>query len=319
VDQASRWLSEAMKASGECEGTPKADGRDDDEQLDCAICYEPLAAKGGAVPLPCECRIVYCHHCWDRALAASFSACGSALCPSCRSPLCVELDARKGRLVFKKIPRCSGAEDSVSDWRLRVYAQAKPVQIRLLEEFGAEVAATLAATHTAEGEPRSGGSMPSTEAASCPEPNSRGSGNAASASALSPRADSAPVPRCVCGWRLKCTSTRQRVLDFMSEQPLPTPPGLVEQVLRRPPIVCDICQRQLGPKGNVWTCENGRRTVLHAVAYDVCHTCFQFHAYGIEAGSELDEEEDATSDENAMDSEDELCNGSSDSSEDSGW
>jgi len=229
----------------------------------------------------------------------------------------------KGGLCSKKIPRCSGADDSAPDWRLRVYAQAKPVQIRLLEEFGAEVAATLAASHTPDGEPRTevAANLAATLATIGPERNRRGSdsGNAATASASSPQADSVPVPRCVCGWRLTCTSTRQRVLDFMSEQPLPTPPGLVEQVLRRPPIVCDICGRQLGPKGNVWTCENGRRTVLHAVAYDVCHTCFQFHAYGIEAGSELDEEESATSDDNVWDSEEELCNGSSVSSEDSGW
>jgi len=308
MDQTSSQLVKAMSAGGACEGTQKADRCHEDEQLDCAICYEPLTTKGGAVPLPCECRVVYCHHCWDRALAASFTACGSALCPSCRSPLCVELDASQGRLVFKKMPKSNGGSDS--DWRLQVYAQAKPVQIRLLEEFGAEVAAAFAASHTADGESQS-------EATREPTGHGQDSVNAATASTSFPPADSAPVPRCVCGWRLTCTSTRQRVLDFMSEQPLPTPPGLVEQVLRRPPINCDICQRQLGAKGDVWTCENGRRTVLHAVAYDVCHACFQFYAYGIEAGSEADEES-GTSDEDSLDSE-ELCNGSGGSSEDTGW
>ncbi|CAK0857856.1 unnamed protein product, partial [Prorocentrum cordatum] len=52
--------------------------------------------------------------------------------------------------------------------------------------------------------------------------------------------------------------------------------------MRAPPIICDICRRQLDPCGSVWTCENGRRTVLHAVAYDVCQYCFALHAHGVE-------------------------------------
>ena len=66
----------------------------------------------------------------------------------------------------------------------------------------------------------------------------------------------------------------------------------LEQLLRSPPIMCDICNSQarhelgvcadlldiftsfmlvqVAAAADVWTCENGRRTVLHAVAYDVC-------------------------------------------------
>ena len=61
---------------------------------------------------------------------------------------------------------------------------------------------------------------------------------------------------------------------------------------------------QVAASADVWTCENGRRTVLHAVAYDVCQagpallrvslcvtglgslasvqSCFNYYAYGHE-------------------------------------
>ena len=34
--------------------------------------------------------------------------------------------------------------------------------------------------------------------------------------------------------------------------------------------ICLSQHRQVSPNSEVWTCENGRRTVLHSVAYDVC-------------------------------------------------
>merc|ERR1712241_1151902 len=90
------------------------------EVEECVICFEELEPTGGAVPLPCECRVGYCHLCWDRALAASMSACGRALCPSCRSPMYVDFDASSGRLCFSRAQDPPG-----DDWRKRLYAQAK--------------------------------------------------------------------------------------------------------------------------------------------------------------------------------------------------
>ena len=68
-----------------------------------------------------------------------------------------------------------------------------------------------------------------------------------------------------------------------------------------PPIFCDLCHKMVNTRSQVWTCENGRRTVLHAVAYDVCESCFMLHAHGVEvigAGTEAasaeDDEEDCS-------------------------
>lgn len=52
----------------------------------------------------------------------------------------------------------------------------------------------------------------------------------------------------------------------------------------RPPIVCDICGQQVQRQASLWTCENGRKTVLHSVSYDVCEGCFALHAHGIDLG-----------------------------------
>lgn len=205
-------------------------------ETDCSICFEPLVSRGGAITLPCDCKTDYCSLCWDRALAASMSACGQALCPSCRCGLQVDFNPDHGCLRFVRKPAGEHAPD---DWRRRLYEQAKPRQIRLLKEYGEQKANDALAA-----------SLDSSEAA----------------------------PRCVCGSRLNCSSVRERVLAFLAEEnPAQHSQALIEQLMLRPPIVCDICDQPVLPQQQVWTCENGRRTVLHAVAYDVCERCFSFH------------------------------------------
>jgi len=259
----------------------------DEAEVECVICFEELESRGGSVPLPCECRVAYCHHCWDRALAASMSACGRPLCPSCRTPMHVDFDATCGRLLFSRAPEGEpGEEPPEDDWRKRLYTQAKPMQIQLLQRYGARAA-------SAEG----------------------GSAAAAPAAALGPAADAGgpaatedkvadateEPPRCVCGFRLTCTSAQERVMAFVSEAPMRPPPTLIENLLMRPPIVCDICFRQVDPAARVWTCENGRRTVLHAVAYDVCEACFAFHAYGTESLPDPGDSDSVTEDSEEYD------------------
>jgi len=74
-------------------------------------------------------------------------------------------------------------------------------------------------------------------------------------------------------------------------------------LIDNPPIVCDVCAQPVRTQ-NVWTCENGRRTVLHAAAYDVCESCFAEHAFGDMGGDNedmtsqrSDEEEDDDDDD----------------------
>lgn len=86
---------------------------------------------------------------------------------------------------------------------------------------------------------------------------------------------------CVCGSRLNCTPVRQRVENFVQEEtPMAVSEFEMNQFYERPPIMCDICNKQVSPNSEVWTCENGRRTVLHSVAYDVCQFCFERYARG---------------------------------------
>jgi len=249
-----------------------------EEYTDCAICFEALDSKGGAIPLPCDCRVPYCAECWDRALAASISACGRALCPSCRGGMRVDFDASSGRLKFSRGSEL-GSDEADDDWRKRLYAQALPKQIELLRRFGAQRTASA----QLENESSAGEGQPST------------SSGASQATAVEPA-------RCVCGCCLAEVSVRDRVLIFVQEEaPITPPPSVLQHLMMSPPIMCDLCGRRLRPSSKVWTCENGRRTMLHAAAYDVCESCFVFHAYGIEDAEHQEDDEEYGSDDGDMD------------------
>eukprot|EP00434_Breviolum_minutum_P024128 symbB.v1.2.021299.t1/scaffold1830.1/size100772/8 len=135
------------------------------------------------------------------------------------------------------------------NWRKRLYKQARPAQIRLLQEFGQRT------DQVADKAGKEGSRM-----------------------------DTQDRPLCVCGSRLTCTSVRQRVESFIQEEaPMSISEFEMSHLLAQPPIMCDICNKQVSPNSEVWTCENGRRTVLHSVAYDVCQLCFERHARGMHA------------------------------------
>jgi len=240
---------------------------EDQGDSECNICFETLESRGGAVALPCNCKIAYCAKCWDRSLAASMSSCGQALCPSCRGAMQVDFDPQTCQLIFRRSTDkgTSSSALRMQDLRRRLYDQAKPVQIKLLQTYGAKVG--------------QGGARTSKDMETQDHP-----------------------PRCVCGSRLKCTSVRDRVKSFVEEEtPFPVTNSDLEHLLRSPPIMCDICNAQVAASADVWTCENGRRTVLHAVAYDVCQSCFNFYAYGQERECLNEEEEEEEDDEEGSD------------------
>ncbi|CAE8643155.1 unnamed protein product, partial [Polarella glacialis] len=212
-------------------------------------------------------------------------------------------------------------------WRKRLYEQAKPMQIQLLQEYGAKFrCSSLQGPLAAGGEPspaaadsgtadRVMGDEPAAsaadEAAAEPTLGASCSSSSRSPGDRSPTDSAQEPPRCVCGSRLACTSVRERVMSFIAEEtPVPLSNSLLERLMLRPPIMCDLCSQQVSPAGNVWTCENGRRTVLHSVAYDVCEACFAYHAHGIEipelSSSELGDsmELDEDSDRDELDPED---------------
>jgi len=280
------------------------------DEAECAICFEVVAALGGPVALPCACRASFCHTCWDRALAASITACGYARCPSCRSPMRVDFDIANRCLVFscatQSSQRRSGAGQSLrthedygrDDWQQRLYEEAKPTQIHLLQQFGGRLPIGQGVVVRPWGPwPRVFSklySQSSQSSSSTDSPRSIRSSSSFSSSDTSmsieldgwlpsqeTQDDSEANPRCVCGSSLRHVSVHDRVRAFVHEEtPVPPPPHLLERLMANPPIFCDICDRRVGPSHRVWTCENGRRTVLHAAAYDVCEACFAFHVHG---------------------------------------
>jgi len=220
--------------------------QDSAEMSLCAICFEDLAPLGGAVLLPCKCRVTYCSRCWDRALNAKYDQTRRAECPSCRTSMRVDFDAEARRLCFNKL------EESDSEMRNRLYEQARPLQITLLQQYGVGVAP--------------GGSV----------------------RPLKPR----PGPLCVCGSRMSLATVRARVLAYVARCAGMTEETarendrcnrVVDRYLsgqRKVPITCDICDEPAQAAANVWTCEAGNDTLLHGLAYDVCERCYAHHVLG---------------------------------------
>lgn len=232
--------------------------------------------------LPCACHVSYCHSCWDRALAASISACGLAKCPSCRCSMRVDYDTMQARLVFSRADTANSSMDDEGfedDWQQRLYEQAKPAQIQLLQQHGGRNRGGSTTLMRPWGPVRA---AVAPEAADIYAHSSTLFPSGAEAALVGAATSSAACsPQCVCGSRFRHMTVEERVRTFVAEEaPAPPPPNLVERLLASPPIFCDICDGRLGPQDRVWTCENGRRTVLHAAAYDVCEACFSFHVHG---------------------------------------
>lgn len=269
------------------------------EDPECAICFEAVGSLGGAVPLPCACHAAFCHTCWDRALAASISACGRARCPSCRCPMRVDFDISLKRLVFSRAAvvwrnaNDRHTDPPTDDWQQRLYQQAKPTQIHLLRQYGGRSAESLGGVPVQPWGPWPRSSALDSEPPPPPPPPGEPlqphqsnppivvSGFQPPSCSWLPPSSTGGQPRCVCGSSLHHVSVEERVRVFVTEEAsVPPPHHFVERLLASPPIFCDICDRRFGPEGGVWTCENGGRTVLHAAAYDVCEACFALHVHG---------------------------------------
>eukprot|EP00927_Polykrikos_kofoidii_P000502 TRINITY_DN10183_c0_g1_i1.p1 TRINITY_DN10183_c0_g1~~TRINITY_DN10183_c0_g1_i1.p1 ORF type:complete len:257 (+),score=43.86 TRINITY_DN10183_c0_g1_i1:144-914(+) len=226
---------------------------------DCGICFESISEVGGAVELPCSCRLPYCFRCWDRTLAASMIATGQPRCPSCRSLLCVDYDVEKGALIFSKDPRAADVDPEVrrrndvffstNETRVRLSKQTKPRQLMLLRRHGAELAA--------------GGSP--------------------------------GIPRCVCGGGFKQLGLRERV--HLLVEPKGEHGHLmylgrrfsVPQLIEMGAITCDVCDLAVKEGNEVFMCENGALTILHAHSYDICQQCFQKHVQAGEASGDMED------------------------------
>jgi hypothetical protein len=128
----------ADAADGEAQAAPPLASTPDPplDEDECAICFDAIPVDDQLL-LPCRCRVLYCLHCWDRALAAAFNDSGRARCPTCRSPVRVDFDPEaasgRGRLLFSKD---DDGHTSRGDVVNRLAEQAAPLMARSLREYG---------------------------------------------------------------------------------------------------------------------------------------------------------------------------------------
>eukprot|EP00443_Scrippsiella_acuminata_P077444 CAMPEP_0115391018 /NCGR_PEP_ID=MMETSP0271-20121206/10497_1 /TAXON_ID=71861 /ORGANISM="Scrippsiella trochoidea, Strain CCMP3099" /LENGTH=392 /DNA_ID=CAMNT_0002814571 /DNA_START=34 /DNA_END=1212 /DNA_ORIENTATION=+ len=257
-------------------GTPAAatievheEVEEEEEETFCAICFE----HKHFVNLPCACKVNYCGSCWDRALASSVSLRGRAQCPSCRAAFQVDFDPLARGLVFSR-DAGGGSGSGTTEWRSRVYGKAKSVQIELLRDYGATLAAHRG--------------MPSVAAAAAAAPGASPGRGAATEGALGSEMSSAqspiaalPQPLCVCGAHLEKVTSRRRVERMLQDADSGLRLNhvevdrLVDRLVNSALVTCDLCEDVATRSGAVWTCENGPHTVLHPAAYDVCERCFR--------------------------------------------
>lgn len=254
-------------------GQSDSDGCDEESSEDvaeCAICFDDLDAVGGAVSLPCACRVRYCMRCWNHALASACQVKGYPTCPSCRGSMRVDFDVDRERLVFTE----SSEKETRDELTKRIRAQSRPFELRLLEQYKACTTRRVKATGRV-------GAVLIHDAA-----DSLLTYKLSFADGKFPQVDwfsstaveNGHAPTCVCSGKLKHMSCRDRVQQFYNSQ------GYAGQALqmkvdtamqRRPPIFCDVCDQWLPPHSGVWTCENGTSTILHALSYDVCDSCLK--------------------------------------------
>jgi len=233
---------------------PQSDDTSLESDLFCAICFETKSF----VSLPCACNVNYCATCWDRALALSVAERGHAQCPSCRMAFLIDFVAETGSLVFSKQEKGT----SQRHWRSRLYGKAKPVQIRLLKNYGSAVQYDAVVPKE------------------CTEDHSL------MCTSKSPEAESqfANKPLCVCGASLERVSSKARIMRMLEyieadwRSRVSEADQLVDSLVRSSLITCDLCDRVATRTGSLWTCVNGPHTVLHPEAYEVCESCFSKYA-----------------------------------------
>jgi len=267
----------------------------------CAICFEEVASR---TPLPCSCKVCYCMKCWDRALAHSFNACRKAMCPTCRCPVHVDFDAETRSLLFSKetedLTHKRKAEAARQKTIDRLVEQAKPAQVKTLEQFGhahpilrklIQVGPQEALQDVPEEELQSAIKDLDAQTDGCVEQHNLidqlaqavGGNQFELASYWATRLSTAPS--CVCGASFQRVAGSERVKkhcrvlapDVPSDSPIFQ--LLLESRLKtgRSGAICDLCDARMDIKTAIWTCENNTQTILHATAYDVCDACFIKH------------------------------------------
>jgi len=86
---------------------------------------------------------------------------------------------------------------------------------------------------------------------------------------------------CVCGGALERLGLHARVCKLVEpkdESGVLRHNGqnyTVDTLIHMGAITCNLCDSKVGVHDEVWTCENGQNTVLHAHSYDICINCLK--------------------------------------------
>jgi len=257
---------------------------------ECAICFEPTAERE---TLPCACNICYCSACWDKACASSVRDQQRARCPTCRGPVRVDYDADTCKLKFSK-----GDDEDPGDMIERIAAQARPRQIRILEQYAQDNADILRPcaidtwancrglsisalkAHISELGLSSEGCLEKADLIHRVQ-TSVVDGKKLTSWLASLKVSSSL--QCVCGSALKRISRKSRVAKMIKgsfphlDEASTEFARACDQMLDNYACICDLCDEGIPPGVGVWTCENGTGTILHATDYDVCDVCFNKH------------------------------------------
>jgi hypothetical protein len=82
-----------------------------------------------------------------------------------------------------------------------------------------------------------------------------------------------PPPQCICGSALMRVSGKDRGFA-RARSFLEALQGHVISGRTFAGITCNHCNDNVSPHQDVWTCTNGRFTMLHARFFDICDACF---------------------------------------------
>lgn len=87
-------------------------------------------------------------------------------------------------------------------------------------------------------------------------------------------------PMCMCGASLERVSGRERAFRWcrMVAPHVQSGSPAFEELLKSARSYCDLCDETIDVCEDLWTCQNGDQTILHANAFDICDTCFSSYA-----------------------------------------
>lgn len=266
-------------------------------QARCPTCRSPIRVNFDAAAADGEGRLVFTRETADHTFVHQMEEVVQAM--RADGPRTISLEN------FASVAAINNARSAVVE---RLAEQAVPAQVRRLKKYG-EAHSSLRAISLAPQDALKARSVSELkehllflrgDSAGCVEKadvierlvDSAG-GSAILAASLASQSKEEAAPQCVCGGGLLRVSGRQRLTDFLEKR------GSVQgsadfqrrfehySAKNSCSVICDLCEKTVRLSSQLWTCQNGDHTILHATAYDVCEDCFLLHALAKDTDNQL--------------------------------